>query len=147
MRKPFLILLLVACCATLQAAKVYKPWENGRLTVSANHLYLVHENGTPFFWLGNTSWLMPERLNRDEVEYYLTREREMGYNVEQIQVLNAIPTFNIYGAQANDESFDFARFTREGDYGYWDHLDYIVDMAAANGFWASVTRTSPISFG
>ena len=46
MRKPFLILLLVACCATLQAAKVYKPWENGRLTVSANHLYLVHENGT-----------------------------------------------------------------------------------------------------
>ena len=67
MRKPFLILLLVACCATLQAAKVYKPWENGRLTVSANHLYLVYENGTPFFWLGNTSWLMPERLNRDEV--------------------------------------------------------------------------------
>ena len=142
MNKRLVIFLMTAWCvvtgATLQAANIYKPWKNGRLTVSNNQLYLVHENGTPFFWLGNTAWLMPERLNRDEVKFYLTREREMGYNVEQIQVLCAIPTFNTYGAQANDESFDFARFTREGDYGYWDHLDYIVDMAEANGIYIAM---------
>ena len=51
-------------------AKVNKPWNNGRLTVSENHRYLVHQNGTPFFWLGNTAWLLPERLNQDEVEYF-----------------------------------------------------------------------------
>lgn len=131
-------MLIMVLTGPIHAAQVYKPWKNGKLSVSANHRYLVHENGTPFFWLGNTAWLMPERLNRDEVEFYLNREREMGYNVEQIQVLNAIPTYNIYGMPANDGNFDFAKFTREGIYGYWNHLDYIVDMAAANGIYIAM---------
>ena len=137
MRKTFLTLLLLMMTCSI-SAKPYKPWDNGRLTVSANHRYLVHENGTPFFWLGNTAWLLPERLNRDEVEYYLNKEREQGYNVEQIQVLCAIPTFNVYGQPANDETFDFAPFTRQGTYGYWDHLDYIVSMAEANGIYIAM---------
>ena len=58
----------------VMTASAQKPWDNGKLRVSDNHHYLIHENGTPFFWLGNTAWLMPERLNRDEVEFYLTRE-------------------------------------------------------------------------
>ena len=45
------------------------------------------------------------------VEYYLNKEREQGYNVEQIQVLCATPTFNVYGQPANDETFDFASYT------------------------------------
>ena len=98
----------------------------------------AHENGRPFFWLGNTAWLLPERLTRDEVDFYLSREREEGYNVEQIQVLNAIPTFNIYGRQANDEQFSFAQFTSKNVYGYWDHLDYIVDKAEANGIYIAM---------
>ena len=152
-----LLLILSFLAATLHAANVYRPWTHGRLTVSPNHRYLVHADGTPFFWLGNTAWLMPERLNRDEVEYYLNREREQGYNVEQIQVLNAIPTFNIYGQMANDENFDFSPFTllttASGGlpaggafpstlhfslYTYWNHLDYIVDMAAANGIYIAM---------
>ena len=127
------------------AAQIEKPWKNGRLKVSANQRYLVHENGTPFFWLGNTAWLLPERLNRDEVEFYLTREREEGYNVEQIQVLNAIPTFNVYGQAANDETFTFDDFATaksskspNSRYTYWDHLDYIVDFAASQGIYIAM---------
>ena len=138
MRKIVFIMLLALFSANIQAAKVYKPWDNGKLKVSDNHRYLIHENGTPFFWLGNTSWLLPERLNRDEVEYFLAKEREEGYNVEQIQVLIAIPTYNIYGQQANDETFDFTKFSKAGVYGYWEHLDYIVDMAAANGIYIAM---------
>ena len=135
----------------VHAASIYKPWSNGKLKVSDNSLYIVHENGTPFFWLGNTAWLMPERLNRDDVEFYLTNERLQGYNVEQIQVLNAIPTFNIYGQQANDETFDFAPYTKKGVYGYWDHLDYIVDFAESQGIyiafdciWGSMINKMPV---
>ena len=131
-----MLLLLMTC--SISAARPYKPWTNGKLKVSANQRYLVHENGTPFFWLGNTAWLLPERLNRDEVEFYLNKEREQGYNVEQIQVLCSTPTFNVYGQPANDETFDFAPYTRPGTYGYWDHLDYIVDMAAANGIYIAM---------
>lgn len=131
-------LVVSGASAQRNRASVNHPWQNGKLKVSDNHRFLVHENGTPFFWLGNTSWLLPERLNREEVSYYLGKERQQGYNVEQIQVINAIPTFNIYGFQANDESFDCAKFSKPGIYGYWEHLDYIVDVAARNGIYIAM---------
>ena len=136
-------MLLMLVAMGLSAAE--KPWKNGRLTVKGQ--YLVHENGKPFFWLGNTAWLLSERLNRDEVEFFLTREAEEGYNVEQIQVLNAIPTYNIYGMPANDDTFNFEKFAGNGQssmvngqlqYGYWDHLDYIVDFAASQGIYIAM---------
>ncbi len=131
--------LTVLLALGLQAADIQKPWANGRLKVSANHQYLVHENGTPFFWLGNTAWLLPERLNRDEVEFFLTREHEQGYNVEQIQVLDSnYPTYNVFGQQAFDDSFEFDAYTRPSVYGYWDHLDYIVNMAERMGIYIAM---------
>ena len=135
------LVMATAFVASTTAADIYKPWKNGRLKISDNHLYLIHENGQPFFWMGNTAWLLPERLNRDEVEFFLTHEREEGYNVEQIQVLNAIPTYNVFGAQANNERFDFEPYTRPDNYGYWDHLDYIVTSifstaALSGGFFS-----------
>ena len=103
----FIALLLLVMAVPMCAAE--KPWENGRLTVRGQ--YLVHENGVPFFWLGNTAWLLPERLNRDEVEFYLTREAEEGYNVEQIQVIDSnYPTFNVFGQQAFDDTFDMEKY-------------------------------------
>ena len=72
MKKNILTLALCLVCCGIATAQSAKPWDNGPLKVSDNHRYLIHQNGTPFFWLGNTSWLMPERLNRDDVEFYLT---------------------------------------------------------------------------
>jgi len=133
------LVLLTATAATAARKQIYKPWSNGALKVSDNQRYIVHEKGdVPFFWMGNTAWLLPERLNRDEVEYYLAKEREAGYNVEQIQVLNAIPTFNIYGQAANNAEFDFSKVSRPGVYGYWEHLDYIVDVAERNGIYIAM---------
>ncbi len=138
-KKLLVTALLVAGALTANAAaKVYKPWSNGKLKVSENNRYIVHENGKPFFWLGNTAWLLPERLNRDEVEFFLEKDRLAGYNVEQIQVLNAIPTFNIYGHAANNAEFDFSKVSQPGVYGYWEHLDYIVDVAAQNGIYIAM---------
>lgn len=51
--------------------KTYIPWRNGKLVVDEGKRYLKHENGTPFFWLGETGWYLPARLDRDEAEYYL----------------------------------------------------------------------------
>ena len=136
MKSVIIALLAILLSSPCLAAK---PWDNGRLTVRGQ--YLVHENGVPFFWLGNTAWLLPERLNRDEVDCYLRLEGEEGYNVEQIQVLSAqYPTFNVYGQQAFDASFDMERFAGNGctSYGYWDHLDYIVEVAARHGIYIAM---------
>ena len=125
-----LFALLTMVTIAVEAANKQKPWDNGRLTVSDNQRFLIHENGTPFFWQGETGWLLPERLDRAEAEWYLQRCREEGYNVVQIQVIDGVPAINIYGQPSHP--LPTAKAT---GYGYWDHLDYIVDLAQQNGIY------------
>ena len=126
--------------AMLLSSPLYaqKPWDNGRLRIAENHRYLVHENGTPFFWLGNTAWLLPHRCKREEVDFFLQQEKMAGFNVEQIQVINAIPTTNDYGACANDSSFVMERFCHQDENGFWEHLDYIVERAESLGIYIAM---------
>ncbi len=133
--KLILLTMLLSLGATINAdAAQENPWKYGKLEVSDNGHYL--KNGDkPFFWLGNTAWLMPERLNRDEVEYYLDTEKKNGYNVEQIQVVQNVPTYNVYGQSSMPEGWDFSKIDKKGIYGYWDHLDYCIRTAEANGIY------------
>ena len=108
---------------------------NWRLQVSDNHRYLQYADGKPFFWLGDTGWLLPERLDRAEAEYYLMKCRMAGYNVVQVQVMDGVPSYNIYGQPSLVDGWDFSGIDRKGVYGYWDHLDYIIDVARQNGIY------------
>jgi len=129
----FLFLMLGATSAQSNPSKL--PWSNGKLIVSENHRYLQYENGTPFFWLGDTGWLLPERLNREEAEYYLDQCSKRGYNVVQVQTLNNTPTMNIYGQSSMTDGFNFKDINKNGVYGYWDHMDYIIKTAERKGIF------------
>lgn len=118
-----------------QKTKTYIPWNNGKLVVSEEGRYLKHENGTPFFWQGETGWLMPQRLNRDEVSYYLEKCKQAGYNMVQVQVLNSVPSYNVYGQASHIDGYNFKGINRKGVYGYWDHMDYIIETAASKGIY------------
>ena len=48
--------------------------QHGGLKLAANRRYLVHADGTPFLWLGDTAWNGPLLATADEWAYYL-RER------------------------------------------------------------------------
>ena len=61
------------------------------LQVSPNQRFLQYADGTPFFWLGDTGWLLPTKLDRDEVKQYLAGCRENGFNVVQVQTLCDVP--------------------------------------------------------
>ncbi len=136
MKQRYLILIMLL--ATLSAAGATHPWDNGRLEVSKNGRFLRHADGSPFFWLADTGWLLPERLDRDEAEYYLSRCAEAGYNVVQIQVINGVPAFNAYGQMSMTAGFDLSGASVPGIYGYWNHLDYIVDCAARHGIYVGM---------
>lgn len=113
---PFLLLLLtVAMPASAQkkTQKTYIPWNNGKLMVSEEGRYLKHENGIPFFWLGETGWLLPQRLNRDEAEYYLEQCKQRGYNVIQVQTLNNVPSINTYGQYSMTDGYNFKTSIRK----------------------------------
>ena len=133
---PLLLLLLTmatSAAAQKKTQKTYIPWDNGKLVVSEEGRYLKHENGAPFFWLGETGWLLPERLNRDEAEYYLEQCKRRGYNVIQVQTLNNVPSMNIYGQYSMIDGYNFKNINQKGVYGYWDHMDYIIRTAAKKG--------------
>ena len=127
---------LVALAFTAQGAE--RPWSHGPLRVSDNHRFLCHTDGTPFFWLGDTGWLLPERLDRDEAAHYLRRTAEDGFNVVQIQVINGVPAYNTYGAPSHHDGWNLAAIDSLPGYGYWDHLDYIVGLAEREGIYIAM---------
>jgi hypothetical protein len=137
----FMALLFVPQC---EAAGVV-----GKLMVSDNGRYLKYEDGTPFFWLGDTGWLLPQRLDRDEAAYYLEQCSRAGYNVVQIQTLNGVPSMNTYGQYSHIDGFNFKEINRKGVYGYWDHMDYIIRTAARKGIYIGMVCIwgSPVARG
>ena len=78
-----------------------KPWEQGKLKAADNGHYLVHEDGTPFFWLGDTGWEMLCRLNREETAIYLDNRKSKGFNVIQTvlvsEFIHSDKATNFYG--------------------------------------------------
>ncbi|WP_324673615.1 glycoside hydrolase family 140 protein [Hymenobacter sp. GOD-10R] len=135
-RTPFLLLLI----SLLAAWTPVEP--TGKLKVSANGRYLTTESGKPFFWLGDTGWLLFNKLKREEAETYLEDRRKKGFNVIQVMVLHQVPAVNVYGDSALVRA-DIARpLTTQGNtatdpaqYDFWDHVDYIVDLAAKKGLY------------
>lgn len=110
-----LFVAILTMCAIAQ-----KPWDNGPLKVSANHRYLQHENGKPFFWLGETGWLLPQKLDRSEVNYYLECCQKAGYNVVQVQTMNGVPATNLYGASSLPDGFNFKNVEKDkSSTSYW----------------------------
>ena len=121
-----------------------------RLRVSADGRWLATEKGAPFFWLGDTGWLLLTKLTNKETDRYLEDRRKKGFNVIQVMVLHGLNDADAYGNTALINK-DIARpLVKPG--GYWDHVDYVVDKAAEKGIyvalvpvWGSVVKSGKIS--
>ena len=125
------LFLLAGLLLGQQLAWAQQPFAHGRLTVSANKRYLVHQDGTPFFWLGDTAWELFHRLNREEADQYLKKRAEQGFTVVQAVALaefDGLKEPNPYGETPllnNDPTTP--------NEAYFKHVDYIVDKAAQYG--------------
>ena len=115
------------------------------LKVSDNHRFLMDENSNPFFWLGDTGWLLFTKLDRQEAMKYLDNRQQKGFNVIQVQVIDTVGTVNTYGDSAL-VNLDVAEpCTTPGnsyedpvEYDYWDHVDYIIDEAAKRDIYMAL---------
>lgn len=71
------------------------------LRVSENKRYLTTANGDPFFWLGDTRWLLFSKLSREEAGQYFEDRKQKGFNVIQVMVLHDVmKAVNVYGDSA-----------------------------------------------
>ena len=116
-----------------------------QLRISDNHRFFVNEKGEPFFWLGDTGWLLFSKLTRQEAEKYLEDRRKKGFNVIQVMVLHTVSAVNVYGDSAltnlNVASPLVTPGRRSSDanqYDYWDHIDYVVDLAAKKNIFMAM---------
>ena len=151
MTKHRLILsMLLSIVAFLLPAAVEAAAAPPALRVSANGRFLVRPDGSPFFPVADTAWAIAWRLDRRKVEEYLKRRRAQEFNTI---ALVAFPSYqdgevtpNAYGDQPfvlREGRYDPLRpiVTPGNDpadseaYDYWDHLEYIIDAAAANGMY------------
>ncbi|MBC2664208.1 glycoside hydrolase family 140 protein [Novosphingobium flavum] len=134
----------VIIAASILAASGAIARETPRLTVSANGRYLL-AGGKPFFWQGDTAWLLLAKLNRDETERYLAAREAQGFNVIQVMMLHRPDMANPVAGPAL-ENGDLARPrvtpgndpAKPGEYDYWDHLDWVFDRAAAHGIYIAL---------
>ncbi|MBW4889023.1 glycoside hydrolase family 140 protein [Mucilaginibacter sp. HMF5004] len=115
------------------------------LKISANHRYFTTADGKPFFWLGDTGWLLFSKLNREDAEKYLEDRRKKGFNVIQVMVLHTVGVVNAYGDTALIGKNVATPKVTPGNspkdpqqYDYWDHVDFIVDLAAKKGIYIAM---------
>lgn len=109
------------------------------LHLSQNRRYFVQSDGTPFFYLGDTAWELFHRLDRNAAKVYLENRAAKGFTVIQAVVLaelDGLNTPNPYGhtpLQDNDPTRPQAA--------YFQHVDYIVDLAAQLGLYIGLLPT------
>lgn len=116
-------------------------------TLKIKGRYLLWDDGTPFFYLGDTAWELFHRLTREEIAYYVETRAEQGFTVIQAVALaekEGLTVPNPYGRLpllTTDGMPNPTRPDTEGEYSYWDHVDYAVRLAAEKGLFVALLPT------
>jgi hypothetical protein len=76
--------LLICLIGNLSAQSLFN---HGRLQATKDGHYLQFQDGTPFFWLGDTGWELFHRLNLHEIKQYLDNRSAKGFTVIQAVAL------------------------------------------------------------
>jgi len=109
--------------------------EHGPIRVAQNRRHLEHEDGTPFFWLGDTWWMgLCQRLRWPEDFQLLVADRtNKGFSVIQIiaGLYPDMPPFDPRGA--NEAGFPWEPEFKRVNPGYFDMADLRIQHLVARG--------------
>src|SRR5438874_3877406 len=101
-----------------------------QLKVSANGRYFVDQNGKPFFYLGDTCWLLFQRPNREEVDEYLKDRAAKGFTVIQAYVLRGLGKQHPDGnSSLLDATPLIDRDPTRPNEEFFKHVDYVINRA------------------
>lgn len=86
----------------------------------------------PFFWLGDTAWLLLQKLDFKNAKIYLKNRQEKGYNVIQTVLVHTIeaadPTKSSLASGVKDIT----------EKEYWDFADSVLDFAESLGIYIAL---------
>jgi hypothetical protein len=118
---------------------------SGGLRVSSNKRFLVHQDGTPFFYLADTAWELLHRATREDIELYLEKRRQQGFTVVHTMCLSLFGGLEIPNAHGHlpllgrDPARPEIQTGPHND--YWDHVDFLVEAAAKRGMFVGLVAT------
>jgi hypothetical protein len=149
--------LLIFILSGLSLVSLAQPLQG--LRVSDNGRYFRTVDGKPFFWLGDTGWLLFSKCSRSDAQKYLDARKRQGFNVVQVMVLHEIFDANVYGDSALIRRDVSKPLITEGSdpkdaqsYDFWDHVDFIVSEAERRGIyiamvpvWGSIVKAGHVS--
>lgn len=145
-------LLVIAAGFILPGAMKGYAQQTPLLQVTENGRFFQTADGKPFFWLGDTGWLLFHKTTREQAIHYLDVRKKQGFNVIQVMVLHSAAAKNVYGHAALQNG-DIARpAVATAPDNYWNHIAFIVQEAAKRGIymalvpvWGSVVRQGKVS--
>ena len=109
------------------------------LSVSPNRRFLTHDDGSPFFYLGDTAWELFHRLNREDASRYLEDRAAKGFTVVQ-----AVAISEFDGPSDPNADGDLPLHGQDParpNGAYFRHVDWIVDRAAQLGMFVGMLPT------
>ncbi|PHN01556.1 apiosidase-like domain-containing protein [Flavilitoribacter nigricans] len=126
---------------------IFTPIAPAQLAVSPNGRHLVRQDGRPFYWLGDTGWALLQKIDREEVKFYLKARARQGFSVIHAAAVHqnpfvTPPLSNSYNDPAFiDDDPTRPAITPGNDpddpeaYDYWDHIEYIINTADRYGLY------------
>ncbi|MDD4225249.1 MAG: glycoside hydrolase family 140 protein [Mariniphaga sp.] len=111
----------------------------GKLKVSDNRRFLVFEDGTPFFYLGDTAWELFHRLNKEETGKYFENRRERGFTVIQAVALAELDGLNTPNAEGETPLID--NNPEHPNEKYFAHVDWVIRKAEEKGLYIGLLPT------
>lgn len=97
------------------------------LRIAKNHPYFI-KGEEAFFWLGDTAWLMLQKLDEDDIRIYFRNRLEMGFNVIQTVLVHSLPKQTVEGSLALG-----VKDITEPE--YWNFCDKVFKMAEEMGIY------------
>lgn len=130
-------------CSVVVVDTISRAWENGALKVSKNGRFLVHSNGTPFWWMGDTAWELFYRLKSsdekgNDIEKYFLNRKERGFSVVQSVLLDELEYKNNTGCAQNGSMPFVNRDPNQPVEAYWEWVDYVLNRAEHYGLYVCV---------
>jgi hypothetical protein len=121
-------LFSMSCCMTASTAS-----EMQYLRVSEDGRFLVREDGSPFFWLGDTSWKLTT-WSKGTIDRYLRDCVDNRFTVIQVVV---------QGCDDNSGTKEFLNKDPATPNEKWfaNRVDYVVDKAQAAGIYVALLPT------
>lgn len=119
------------------------------IKVSDNGRFFAKNDGTPFFWLGDTAWCIFNHPTPEDVDLYLDDRAAKGFTVIQ----GCVAVWSHRTRQNPDGQTPFnSNDPADINLAYFKNVDSIIDKATARGmyvallpFWTKNTRTGPFS--